>query len=347
MKLSDFDFDLPDDLIALRPARPRSSARLLLVRDEEFCDTRVNRLPEILRPGDLLVVNDTKVVPGALDGHRIRESKSKISLNLVQDLGCGRWRALAKPLRRIRSGDRLEFGNKLWATVIERSDSGIEICFNVKGDAFDRALSDRGKAPLPPYISSRRNIDRYDRTDYQTIFAERPGAVAAPTASLHFDNALRNNLSDNGIGIAAITLHVGEGTFLPVKSESIGEHRMHAEWGEITTAAAEKINAVRDAGGRIVAVGTTPLRLLESASGPRGELNAWSGETRIFIKPGYRVRSVDALLTNFHLPKSTLFILVAALAGQERVRSIYRHAVSERYRFYSYGDCMLLFLSGI
>ena len=345
MKLSEFDFELPDDLIALRPARPRRSARLLLVSGDEFRDSHVFRLPETLCPGDLLVVNDTKVLPGALEGYRIRESKSKITLNLVQDRGRGRWRALAKPLRRIARGDRLEFGNELWATVVERRDSDIEIRFNSSGDALDAALAACGNAPLPPYISSRRRIDCCDLTDYQTVFAERPGAVAAPTASLHFDKALLDGLSRRGIGIARITLHVGEGTFLPVKSESIGEHRMHAEWGEVTSSAARQINAARGAGGRIVAVGTTSLRLLESAAEPGGKIKSWSGETRIFIKPGYRIRSVDALLTNFHLPKSTLFILVAALAGLERARMIYGHAVKERYRFYSYGDCMMLFLS--
>ena len=344
MNLSEFDFDLPEDLIALRPKRPRSSSRLLLVKADDLIDERVFRLPAILRPGDRLVVNDTKVVPGALDGHRIRESSVKISLNLVQDLGSGRWRALAKPLRRIKQGDRLDFGDNFRAVVVERRDADIVIRFNLIGDAFEKALAAFGKAPLPPYISSRRKVDRIDRTDYQTVFAERSGAFAAPTASLHFDKALLEALSNLGVGITPITLHVGEGTFLPVKSESIGEHRMHAEWGEITSDAAEQINAARESGGRIVAVGTTSLRLLESAAEPNGKIHAWSGETRIFIRPGHKVRSADALLTNFHLPKSTLFILVAALTGLERARAIYRHAVSERYRFYSYGDCMLIFL---
>ena len=345
MKLSEFDFELPDDLIALRPARPRRSARLLLVGKDGLRDAHVYQLPEILKPGDLLVVNDTKVLPASLDGNRIRETSSKISLNLVQDLGRGRWRALARPLRRIAHGDRLEFGSELWATVVERRDADIEIAFNFSGEALDNALAGCGNAPLPPYISSRRMIDHCDRSDYQTIFARRPGAVAAPTASLHFDDALLGGLSQRGIGIARVTLHVGEGTFQPVKSKCIGEHRMHAEWGEITTIAAERINAARDAGGRIVAIGTTSLRLLESAAEAGGKVSPWSGETSIFIKPGYRISTVDALLTNFHLPKSTLFILVAALAGIERARMIYRHAVNERYRFYSYGDCMLICLS--
>ena len=344
MNLSDFDFEFPDELIALRPARPRSSARLLVVRGNDFRDERVSMLPEILEPGDRLVVNNTKVVPGALDGLRVRETKVKISLNLVQDMGNGEWRALAKPLRRISDGDLLEFGGELRAIVVERRESDAVIRFNLSGGAFDEALALLGKAPLPPYISSRRKVDLKDREDYQTVFAERPGAFAAPTASLHFDSALLDGLARRSVGITPVTLHVGEGTFLPVKTERIGDHEMHAEWGEITSESASKINSARASGGRVVAVGTTSLRLLESAADRRGVIEPWSGPTSIFIKPGYSATSVDAVLTNFHLPKSTLFILVAALAGLERAHSIYRHAVRERYRFYSYGDSMLLFL---
>ena len=343
MRVDDFDFDLPEDLIALRPARPRRSARLL-VADTEREETGVfEDLAGHLRPGDLIVFNDTKVIPARLHGLRIRgEAEAKVEATLLKRLGADRWLALAKPGKRLKEGDRLLFGD-LGATLAAKGEGGeVEIAFDLSGADLDAAVALVGAPPLPPYIAARRATDVEDEEDYQTIFAARPGAVAAPTASLHFEPEVMASLKARGVGEARLTLHVGAGTFLPVKAEDTADHRMHAEWGEITPEAAEAINAAKAAGGRIIAAGTTALRLLESSVDEAGVVRPFQGETDIIITPGFRFRAVDGLITNFHLPRSTLFMLVSAFMGTERMRALYSHAIVNRMRFYSYGDGSLL-----
>ena len=347
MKLSDFDFHLPEELIATRPARPRSSARLLLAEGDGIADRIVHELPEILRPGDRLVLNDTRVIPARLSGTRTRpgaagEGTARIEATLLSPAPDGGWSALVKPLRKLKAGEEVVFSPALSARVAAIGEGQARLEFNLEGAEFDAALAQAGAMPLPPYIERLRPADAADRQDYQTVWAARPGAVAAPTASLHFDAALLAALTARGVAFTHVTLHVGAGTFLPVKVEDVTTHRMHAEWGEVTAQAADQINATRAAGGRVIPVGTTALRLIESAAAPDGTLAPWQGETDIFIYPGYRFRATDALITNFHLPKSTLLMLVSALMGEARIRRIYAHAIDQRYRFFSYGDASLL-----
>ncbi|MEI4487274.1 tRNA preQ1(34) S-adenosylmethionine ribosyltransferase-isomerase QueA [Frigidibacter sp. MR17.14] len=347
MKLSDFDFDLPEGLIATRPAKPRSSARLLLAEGDAIADRTVADLPSILRPGDRLVINNTKVIPARLSGTRSRETAdgagvAKIEVTLIDPRPEGGWWALAKPLRRLKAGDVIRFGAGLSAAVERIEDGRVALALAAEGGDVDAALDAAGDMPLPPYIASLRAPDAQDRTDYQPVFARHSGAVAAPTASLHFDAELLAALAARGVETTEVTLHVGAGTFLPVKVEDVTTHRMHAEWGEVTEAAAAEIAATRAAGGRVIAVGTTALRLIESAARPSGSIAPWRGETDIFIYPGFDFRVADGLMTNFHLPKSTLLMLVSALMGADRIRAIYAHAVAERYRFFSYGDASLL-----
>jgi S-adenosylmethionine:tRNA ribosyltransferase-isomerase len=342
MKLSDFDFDLPEGLIATRPARPRTSARLLLAEGDAIMDRHVHDLIDIFRPGDRLVLNNTKVLPARLFGTRQRgDATAKVEVTLLEP-GPQGWRALAKPLRKVNAGEVIRFSDRLSATVAAKSGTDLTLAFELKGDDFDSALAEAGVMPLPPYIAAKRAADDLDRTDYQTVFARHAGAVAAPTASLHFDEALLTALAAKGVDFTEVTLHVGAGTFLPVKVEDVTTHRMHAEWGRVTAAAAAEINATRRAGGRIIPVGTTALRLIESAADADGTLHPFEAETDIFIYPGYRFRVTDALMTNFHLPKSTLMMLVSALMGETRIRRIYDHAISQGYRFFSYGDSSLL-----
>ncbi len=347
MRLEEFDFDLPEDLIALRPARPRPASRLLVAQADAISDSRTSLLADWLRAGDLLVFNDTRVLPGRLDGMRRRldGAEARVEVTLLSLDAAGRWRALARPAKRLAAGDRVSFGPGLLATVVAREREEVIFAFDRSGAAFDAALEEVGRMPLPPYISRRRAVDALDREDYQTVFASKPGAVAAPTASLHFDGALLADLDARGVSRTFVTLHVGAGTFLPVKVADIEQHRMHAEWGELGAEAAEAIARTRAAGGRVIPVGTTALRLIETAAAS-GEIAPWTGETDIFIRPGYRFRVSDGLMTNFHLPRSTLLMLVAAMMGLERVRRIYAHAVSARYRFFSYGDSSLLLPDG-
>lgn len=342
MRLSDFDFDLPEALIATRPARPRTSARLLLAEGDKITDKHVFDLLDIFRPGDRLVLNNTKVLPARLFGTRQRgDAVAKVEITLLEPRAVG-WRALAKPLRKVQVGEVIRFSDRLSATVAEKSESDLTLMFDLTGEDFDRALAEAGVMPLPPYIAAKRAADDQDRTDYQTVFARHSGAVAAPTASLHFDEALLQALAAKGVEFTEVTLHVGAGTFLPVKVEDVKTHKMHAEWGRVTAAAAEEINATKRAGGRVIPVGTTALRLIESAADADGVLHPFEAETDIFIYPGYRFRVTDALMTNFHLPKSTLVMLVSALMGEDRIRAIYAHAIREGYRFFSYGDSSLL-----
>ncbi|MBV2361217.1 tRNA preQ1(34) S-adenosylmethionine ribosyltransferase-isomerase QueA [Thalassococcus sp. CAU 1522] len=346
MKLSEFDFDLPERLIATRPASPRSSARLLVAEGDAITDAHVFDLPDWLRPGDRLVLNDTKVIPARLTGTRTRrgtagESAARIEATLLEPRADGTWTALVKPLKKVRDGEVIRFSDELEAVVEARADGQGHLRFNLSGEDFDAALNAAGAMPLPPYIAARRPADARDKTDYQTIWARRQGAVAAPTASLHFDEALMAALSARGVAFTHVTLHVGAGTFLPVKVEDVTTHRMHGEWGEVTEQAAAEIAATKKAGGRIVPVGTTALRLIETAA-RSGTIEPFRGVTDIFIYPGFAFRVTDALMTNFHLPKSTLMMLVSALMGTERIRRIYAHAVDREYRFFSYGDASLL-----
>lgn len=341
MKLSDFDFDLPEHLIATRPARPRSAARLLLAEGSGIADRHVSDLPGILRPTDRLVLNNTKVIPARLVGTRRRvEAEARIEVTLMEPAPTG-WRALAKPLRKAAPGDEIRFSAGLSARVLARSELDLTLGFNLSGEDFDAALAACGAPPLPPYIAARRAPDEQDRTDYQTVFARHAGAVAAPTASLHFDEALLARLAEMGVEFTEVTLHVGAGTFLPVKVDDVSQHRMHAEWGEVSESAAAEINATLAAGGRVIPVGTTALRLIETA-GRSGRVEPWRGPTDIFITPGFEFRIASGLMTNFHLPKSTLLMLVAALMGKDRIDRIYAHAIRESYRFFSYGDSSLL-----
>jgi len=354
MRTDLFDFELPASSIALRPANPRDSARMLVVQPGvALRDQTVADLPQLLQAGDQLVVNDTKVIAAQLTGRRIgRDSEPKIEATLIKRLDGSRWQALVKPAKKLTQGDIVRFGNEgkvcflghLDAQVEHKGEDGeIVFSFSFHGPALEQAIADLGAPPLPPYIASKRTPDERDATDYQTMFAANEGAVAAPTAGLHFTPALEAALRERGIGIHRITLHVGAGTFLPVKAEDTAAHKMHSEWGTISRDTAEALNAARAKGGRIVAVGTTSLRLLESAATEDGSIKPFAGDTAIFITPGYRFRSVDILMTNFHLPRSTLFMLVSAFCGLEPMKQAYAHAIAQRYRFYSYGDACLLF----
>ena len=342
MKLSDFDFHLPEGRIATRPASPRSSARLLVAQGDAITDGVVTDLTDWLRPGDRLVLNDTRVIPARLSGTRRRgETEARIEATLLEPQADGTWAALLKPLKRVKDGEEIRFSDALSAVVEGREDGQARLRFNLSGEDFDAALEAAGAMPLPPYIAALRAADEQDREDYQTVWAKNSGAVAAPTASLHFDEALLVALEAKGVAFTHVTLHVGAGTFLPVKVDDVTQHKMHGEWGEVSARAAQEIAATKAAGGRVIPVGTTALRLIETAA-EGGEIAPFSGVTEIFIYPGYRFRVTDALMTNFHLPKSTLLMLVSALMGPERIRRIYEHAVAEGYRFFSYGDASLL-----
>jgi S-adenosylmethionine:tRNA ribosyltransferase-isomerase len=349
MRVSDFDFELPPERIALRPVSPRDASKLLVVRQDALEDRTFRDLPDLLRAGDVLVFNNTRVIPASLSGQRIGRlgTTPKIEALLHLRLDGSRWKAFVKPAKKLEEGDRVRFSrggnsheNKELTAVIERKGEAGEVtfAFDREGPSLDDAIASLGQMPLPPYIAGKRDTDERDRADYQTVYAERDGAVAAPTAGLHFTPAVIKRLQDIGIKQETVTLHVGAGTFLPVKSEDTRDHKMHAEWGEVSSATCDRLKAARESGGRIIAVGTTSLRLLESSG-----LEPFSGTTEIFITPGYRFRAVDLLVTNFHLPKSTLFMLVSAFAGLERMRSAYAHAIANEYRFYSYGDSSLLF----
>ncbi|CAN7390166.1 tRNA preQ1(34) S-adenosylmethionine ribosyltransferase-isomerase QueA [Phenylobacterium sp. LjRoot164] len=354
MQLSDFDFELPDDRIALRPVTPRDSARMLLVsKGSPLRDVKVADLPAQLRAGDVLVLNDTRVIPARLKGRRVREgSNVAVEATLHKRLSPSRWSAFMKPGKKLAPGDRVRFGSTddracllgvLDATVIEKGEGGeVTLGFDLAGPDLDAAIAERGAMPLPPYIAAKRGEDSQDKADYQTVYADEEGSVAAPTAGLHFTPRLLDELKAMGVTLQFVTLHVGAGTFLPVKTENLSEHRMHAEYGEVDASTAAALNAAKAAGGRIVCVGTTSLRLIESATGEDGVVRPFADETAIFITPGYRFRAADGLMTNFHLPKSTLFMLVSAFAGLETMRAAYAHAIADGYRFYSYGDASLL-----
>ncbi|RUP09058.1 tRNA preQ1(34) S-adenosylmethionine ribosyltransferase-isomerase QueA [Hyphomicrobium sp.] len=362
MRTDLFDFELPDSAIALHPAEPRDAARMLVVHpvagscardDADLADKTVRDLPSLLAPGDALVFNDTKVIPAALSGVRMRgETRAKVDFNLTKRVDANSWRAFARPAKRLEPGDRVHFGHgddtcmlgSLDATVAAKGEAGeVTLAFDLTGDALDDAIEAVGLMPLPPYIALKREPDARDRESYQTIYASKEGAVAAPTAGLHFTPELLAALEARGVSRHFVTLHVGAGTFLPVKVEDTDAHVMHSEWGEVPAETAVALNAVKARGGRIVAVGTTSLRLLESAAKDDGTIAPWSGETAIFITPGYRFKAIDILMTNFHLPRSTLFMLVSAFAGLGTMRAAYGHAIRSGYRFYSYGDASLLF----
>jgi S-adenosylmethionine:tRNA ribosyltransferase-isomerase len=348
MRVDQFDFELPEERIALFPASPRDAARLLHVRGDALGDFIVRDLPLLLRKGDLLLLNDTRVIPAQLSGARAgRAGDGAVNIDVtllkrLSDDGGARWQAFARPAKRLKAGDVVVFAEGFEALVEARDEAEATLRFNVGGAGFDRLLATHGAPPLPPYIARKRALTEEDAAAYQTIYAQEAGSVAAPTAGLHFTPELFEHLRAAGVETETITLHVGAGTFLPVTAEDVREHKMHAEWGEITAAQAARINAARAAGGRIVAVGTTSLRLLESAAEEDGTVRAFENETSIFITPGYRFRAVDALMTNFHLPRSTLFMLVCAFAGTEAMKRAYAHAIDARYRFYSYGDASLL-----
>ena len=348
MKVDDFDFDLPAESIALHPAEPRDSARMLVVRPgEALVDGHVRDLLTILRAGDVLVVNDTRVLPAELTGTRIRgELRANVSFNLHKRVDTNTWRAFARPAKKLHLLYRLELGDNgsIAATVTGKGETGeITLAFDLGGAELDEAIKAHGAMPLPPYIEAKRHTEERDKTDYQTVYAARDGAVAAPTAGLHFTESLLQQLADLGVSVERVTLHVGAGTFLPVKVDDTDDHVMHAEWGDIPAAVVERILAARAKGGRVIAVGTTSLRLLETAARATGTLQPFVGDTDIFITPGYRFNAVDMLMTNFHLPRSTLFMLVSAFAGLNTMRAAYRHAIDDVYRFYSYGDSSLLF----
>jgi S-adenosylmethionine:tRNA ribosyltransferase-isomerase len=363
MRTADFDFPLPEDRIALRPVEPRDAARLLVVRDGTLEDRIVRDLPDFLRPGDALVFNDTRVIPARMPGsrHRIGDEGQTLSVPVEATLhhrdAPDVWSAFMKPGKRLKPGDRIVFGTQwdfaltfdgLEAEVVAKGDDGlVTLRFALSGTDLDDAIRQIGVMPLPPYIADRRAEDDRDRSDYQTVYAAHDGSVAAPTAGLHFTPELLDAIRAKGVSTHAVTLHVGAGTFLPVKVDDLADHRMHSEWGTVSQKIADGLNAVHTAGGRIVCVGTTSLRLLESATGEDGVIRPFHGDTAIFITPGYRFRAVDVLMTNFHLPKSTLFMLVSAFAGLETMRAAYAHAVATGYRFYSYGDGSLLFRKDI
>lgn len=339
-RASDFDYFLPQELIASAPVSPRDSARLLHVQKDGLKDNHVHDLPELLRAGDLLVINDTKVIPARLFGKR---GEVNVEVFLNRKIRLGTWSALARPGKRLRVGDTIKFAPNFFAEVMEKNEGGeIIVRFPIGDEEFMPLLMRHGHTPLPPYIKRPSGDTDEDKTRYQTIYAEREGAVAAPTAGLHFTQFLFEKLAAKGIEWEKVTLHVGAGTFLPIKAENLSEHKMHAEWGEITESTANRINEAKKMGRRIVSVGTTPMRLLETAVDDHGMLKRFAGETSIFIYPGHRFKAVDALITNFHLPKSSLFILVSAFAGVKRMRNAYEHAIAQRYRFYSYGDASLL-----
>ncbi len=359
MRLSDFDFDLPEDRIALRPAEPRDAARFLVVRPDrppgsQLADHVVRELPDFLRPGDALVFNDTRVIPARLSG--LREGRTTggadgtpvaVEATLHRRVSPNRWSAFMRPGKRLKVGDRVAFGSeaeRLDATIAEKHEGGeVALDFDLSGPDLDIGIARHGDMPLPPYIAAKRGEDERDRADYQTVYAREDGSVAAPTAGLHFTPGLLDALKAKGVSLHFVTLHVGAGTFLPVKTDEVSEHKMHAEFGEVTAEVADVLNAVHAAGGRIVCVGTTSLRLLESATGEDRVIRPFADETAIFITPGYRFRAANVLMTNFHLPKSTLFMLVSAFAGQATMRAAYEHAIATGYRFYSYGDGSLLF----
>jgi len=356
MRVDAFDFVLPPELIALAPANPRDSARMLVVgADGDLTDSRVRELPDFLRPGDALVVNDTRVIAARLEGVRVRgEAIASIEATLIERVDECRWRALARPAKKVKVGERIRFGESsestacllaaLDAEVEDKGEAGeVLLRFHFSGAALDEAIERLGAPPLPPYIASRRALSPSDRADYQTMFAARAGAVAAPTAGLHFTPALVRRLAEHGVAVHRVTLHVGAGTFAPVRVDDTRDHRMHSEWGSIAASTADALNGVRASGGRVVCVGTTSARIVESAADENGRLRPFAGQTDIFIIPGYRFRCVDALMTNFHLPRSTLFMLVSAFSGLKTMRAAYAHAVQGGYRFYSYGDvCLLL-----
>ena len=339
MRVELFDFDLPQDRIALRPARPRDSARLLLVDGPDISDREVLELPGLLRPGDVLVFNDTKVIPAQLEGRR---GDASIGATLHKREGPREWQAFLRNARRARAGDAIDFGAGVSASVVDKAGDGSALLHFHGDEPVEILLERAGRMPLPPYIASKRPADDDDRADYQTMFARENGAVAAPTAALHFTPRLLDALDARGIGRETLTLHVGAGTFLPVKADDTSGHIMHAEWGRIDEATAERLNAARASGGRMIAVGTTSLRLIESAAGEDGLIRPFEGDTAIFITPGYRFRAIDGLITNFHLPRSTLFMLVSALMGLDVMKAAYAHAIEAGYRFYSYGDASLL-----
>jgi S-adenosylmethionine:tRNA ribosyltransferase-isomerase len=344
MQVDDFDFDLPESLIALRPAQPRDTARLLhLPAAAGRADKTVGDLPQLLRAGDALVVNTTKVVPARLIGTRLREggAGAKVEITLTERLGPVDWRCFMKPAKKVKDGDIIDFGG-VKADISEREEGAARLIFRLPADAMETSLAELGTMPLPPYIAGKRPPDAQDNDDYQTLFAREEGAVAAPTAGLHFTPALVDALKEQGVSFHEVTLHVGPGTFLPVKVENINDHKMHGEWGQVTPDTADALNAVKANGGRIVCVGTTSLRLIESATDEDGKVQAYEDVTDIFISPGYQFRAADMLLTNFHLPRSTLFMLVSAFSGLEEMQAAYAHAIAEAYRFYSYGDACLL-----
>ena len=339
MRVDRFDFDLPADRIALRPVSPRDAARLLVVEGGAIADRIVAELPGLLRPGDRLVFNDTRVIPAQLEGRR---GDARIGATLHKRLDLRRWQAFVRNAKRLRPGDEVDFGQGVVAIAEARHEDGSFTLAFAGEEPVEVLLERAGTMPLPPYIAGKRATDEADRKDYQTMFAREEGAVAAPTAALHFTPGLIAALDVAGVGRETLTLHVGAGTFLPVKAEDTADHAMHAEWGRIDAATAERLNAARVAGGRLIAVGTTSLRLLESAARDDGTIEPFEGDTAIFITPGYRFKAIDGLMTNFHLPKSTLFMLVSALMGRERMLAAYGHAIEEEYRFYSYGDSSLL-----
>lgn len=352
MRVDDFDFELPEARIALRPARPRDAARMLVVGANRhgrapgdlLQDAGVRDLPAFLSPGDLLVFNDTKVIPARLRGERRRDDAvANIEVTLHMRAGDDSWIAFAKPAKRLKEGDTVRFGDMLSAAVLKRDGGEVTLKFSETGASLDQAVALAGEMPLPPYIASKRKTDEADLNDYQTLFADEAGAVAAPTAGLHFTPELLGALKERGVGTTTVTLHVGAGTFLPVTVDDTDAHKMHSEIGEISADTAELINATRAKGGRIISVGTTSLRLLESAAAEDGRLSAWRGATDIFITPGYRFKAIDALMTNFHLPRSTLFMLVSAFRSLDDMKAAYAHAISAEYRFYSYGDASLIF----
>lgn len=339
MRVDDFDFDLPPERIALRPVRPRDAARMLCVTRDGLADRGVRDLPILLRPGDCLVFNDTRVIPAQLEGRR---GDARIGATLHKRIDLRRWQAFVRNAKRVRIGDTIDFGEGVAAVAEARGDDGSITLAFVGDEPVETLLARAGTMPLPPYIAGKRAPDAADADDYQTMFAAEAGAVAAPTAALHFTPALLDALAARGVAHATLTLHVGAGTFLPVKVDDTADHRMHAEWGQVDAATADRLNAVRAGGGRLIAVGTTSLRLLESAADDAGRIHPFAGDTAIFITPGYRFRAVDGLMTNFHLPRSTLFMLVSALMGLETMRGAYAHAIDAGYRFYSYGDSSLL-----
>ena len=339
MRVDLFDFELPTDRIALRPARPRDSARLLRVEGTEISDHGVMDLPALLRPGDVLLFNDTKVIPAQLEGRR---GGARIGATLHKREGPRSWWSFVRNARRLHVGDKVDFGDRVSASAVERGEDGAFLLQFHGEEPVEQLIERAGRMPLPPYIASRRPADEADRDDYQTMFAREKGAVAAPTAALHFTPRLLEALEERGIGSEMLTLHIGAGTFLPVKADTVAEHRMHAEWGRIDRATADRLNQAKAKGGRLIAVGTTSLRLAESAAGEDGQIAPFEGDTAIFITPGYRFKAADGLITNFHLPRSTLFMLVSALIGLEVMKAAYAHAIEAGYRFYSYGDASLL-----